>query len=186
MAYRIAIFSCVILAAGAAQAQQPTPLLPTPDQPAQTVPPGEPLSPPAPPPPQTPAPPADAGPSRVFCGQTVTYRLADPGSVPEAYRQFIGLWSDAAWTPQLCAALVVESVAGDGAVTITYAFGPIGSGNQKPGGILHGTGVVQDGELKFQNNDGSQFAFKPFYSDLVGHLVTPKGDTYEAIFKKTF
>ena len=186
MAYRIAIISCAILAAGAAQAQQPTPLLPPPDQPAQTVPPGEPLSPPAPPSPQTPAPPADAGPSRIFCGQTVTYRLADPVAVPEAYRQFIGLWSDAAWTPQLCAALIVESVTGDGAVTITYAFGPIGSGNQKPGGILHGTGIVQDGELKFQNNDGSQFAFKPFYSDLVGRLVTPKGDTYEAIFKKTF
>jgi hypothetical protein len=187
MAYRIAIISCAVLAAGAAQAQQqPTPLFPTQDQPPQTAPPGEPLSPPAPPSPQIPAPPADSGPSRVFCGQTVTYRVADPGSAPEAYRPFIGLWSDAAWTPQLCAALIVESIGNDGAVTVTYAFGPIGSGNQKSGGILHGTGVVQDGELKFQNNDGSQFAFKPFYSDLVGHLVTPKGDTYEAIFKKTF
>jgi hypothetical protein len=193
MAYRLGIVTGAILAAGAALAQQPTPLLPIPDQPAQTVPSGEPLSPTASPttppspaaPPATP-PPADNGPSRVFCGQTVTYHLADPGAVPEAYRQFIGLWSDAAWTPQLCAALIVESVAGNGTVTITYAFGPIGSGNQKTGGVLHGTGIVQDGELKFQNNDGSQFAFKPFYSDLVGHLATPKGDTYEAIFKKTF
>ncbi len=106
--------------------------------------------------------------------------------MPEPYRQFLGLWSDAAWTPQLCAALIVENVAQDGTATITYAFGPIGSGNQKPGGILHGTGIVQDGELKFQNNDGSQYGFKPFYSDLVGHLTTAKGDTYEAIFKKTF
>ena len=177
MAYRLAIVTGAILAAGAALVQQPTPLLPKPDQSAQTVPSGEPLSPTASP---------DNGPSRVFCGQTVTYHLADPGAVPEAYRQFIGLWSDAAWTPQLCAALIVESVAGNGTVTITYAFGPIGSGNQKTGGVLHGTGIVQDGELKFQNNDGSQFAFKPFYSDLVGHLATPKGDTYEAIFKKTF
>jgi len=207
----------IVLTSEAAWSQQPTPLIPTPDQPPQTVQPGEPLpsletpqppatptspppvatpqppaaaaSPPPAPEPQPPgaaAPPAQASSSRVFCGQTVAYHLADPASVPEPYRQFLGLWSDAAWSPQLCAALIVENVAQDGTTTITYAFGPIGSGNQKPGGILHGTGIVQDGELRFQNNDGSQYAFKPFYADLVGHLTTAKGDSYEAIFKKTF
>jgi hypothetical protein len=169
MAYRVAAV-LMLLTSGAALAQQPTPLVPTADQPL----------------PPAAAPPAETGPSRVFCGQTITYHLADPASLPEPYRPLIGLWSDASWTPQLCAALVVESVAQDGTATITYAFGPIGSGNQKQGGVLHGTGVVQDGELKFQNNDGSQYAFKPFYSDLVGHLTTAKGDIYEAIFKKTF
>jgi hypothetical protein len=170
MAYRVAAV-LFVLTGGAAMAQQPTPLVPPPDQP---------------PPPPAAAPPVEAGPSRVFCGQTVTYQLADPATAPEAYRQFLGIWSDAAWTPQLCAALIVESVAGDGTATISYAFGPIGSGNQKPGGVLHGTGIVQDGELKFQNNDGSQYGFKLFYADLVGHLTTAKGETYEAIFKKTF
>jgi hypothetical protein len=179
MVYRTAAV-LMVLTSGAALAQQPTPLVPTPDQPTQTTPPGEQPTPPAA------APPAETGPSRVFCGQTVTYHLADPAAAPETYRSFIGLWSDAAWTPQLCAALIVESITGDGAATITYAFGPIGSGNQKSGGVLHGTGVIQDGELKFQNNDGSQYGFKPFYSDLVGHLTTAKGDAYEAIFKKTF
>ena len=169
MVYRVTAV-LLVLTGGAALAQQPTPLTPTPDQP----------------PPSAPAPPAETGPSRVFCGQAVTYHLADPATAPETYRPFIGLWSDAAWTPQLCAALIVESVTSDGTATITYAFGPIGSDNQKSGGVLHGTGVIQDGELKFQNNDGSQYGFKPFYSDIVGHLTTAKGDTYEAIFKKTF
>jgi hypothetical protein len=178
MVYRTATV-LMVLTSGAALAQQPTPLVPTPDQPAQTVPSGE-------QPPPTAAPPAETGPSRVFCGQTVTYHLADPAAAPETYRPFVGLWSDAAWTPQLCAALIVESITSDGTATITYAFGPISSGNQKSGGVLHGTGVIQDGELKFQNNDGSQYGFKPFYSDLVGHLTTAKGDSYEAIFKKTF
>lgn len=168
MVYRAAAV-LMALTSGTALAQQPTPLVPTPDQP----------SPPAP------AQPAET-PSRVFCGQTVTYHLADPAAVPEPHRPFIGLWSDAAWTPQLCAALIVENVTGDGTATITYAFGPMGSGNQKQGGVLHGTGIVQDGELKFQNNDGSQYGFKPFYADLVGHMTTAKGDNYEAIFKKTF
>jgi hypothetical protein len=170
MVYR-ATAMLLMLTGSAALAQQPTPLVPPPDQTS--------------PPPVAAPPPAEAAPSRVFCGQSVTYHIADSASAPEPYRPFIGLWSDAAWTPQLCAALIVESVGQDGTATITYAFGPIGSGNQKPGGVLHGTGVIQDGELKFQNNDGSQYAFKPFYSDLVGHLTTAKGDSYEAIFKKT-
>ena len=122
----------------------------------------------------------------MFCGQNVPASVADPGSVPETYRSFIGIWSDAAWTPQLCAALIVETVTGDGTATITYAFGPIGSGNRAPGGILHGTGIVRDGELRFQNNDGSQYSFKPFYADLAGRLTTPQGQTYEAVFKKTY
>ena len=201
MIYRAAAVA-MMLTCGAAWAQQPTPLVPMPDQPPQTVPPSEPLPPleaPQPPataaspppapeeqPPSAEPPPAETSSSRDFCGQTVAYHLADPVSVSPPYRQFLGLWSDAAWSPQLCAALIVESVTQDGTATITYAFGPIGSGNQKPGGVLHGTGIVQDGELRFQNNDGSQYAFKPFYADLVGHLSTAKGDTYEAIFKKAF
>ena len=164
------------LAAAPALAQQPTPLF-TPSAP--------PAGPPDQPAPAPTVPPADASPSRVFCGQTVAYHPADPESVPPAGQPFIGIWSDAAWNPQLCAALIVENVGADGTATITYAFGPIGAGNQKPGGVLHGTGIIQDGELKFQNNDGSQYAFKPFYADLGGHWTTPRGDSYEAIFKKT-
>jgi hypothetical protein len=52
--------------------------------------------------------------------------------------------------------------------------------------VLHGTGIIEGGELKFQNADGSQYGFKPFYSDLSGHWTTPKGENYETIFKKTF
>jgi hypothetical protein len=115
----------------------------------------------------------------------VTGRLADGEAVPERYRRFIGMWSDAAWTPLLCAALIVENVAPDGTAAITYAFGPIGSNAGAPGGVLNGTGIVRDGELRFQNSDGSQFAFRPLYSDLDGRLTTPQGQTYQAIFKKT-
>jgi hypothetical protein len=161
----------LVAATSSTAAQQPSPPM------------GQPAQPPAA---SAPAPPAEPAPGRVFCGQSVSYRVADPETVPPPYRPFLGIWSDAAWTTQVCAALIVEGVAQDGTATITYAFGPLGAGNAKPGGVLHGTGIVQDGELKFQNNDGSQYAFKPFYSDLDGHWTTPKGDTYEAIFKKTF
>ncbi|MGD9615805.1 MAG: hypothetical protein AB7H90_10710 [Alphaproteobacteria bacterium] len=130
-------------------------------------------------------PPASEATARVFCGQPVTLRLAARASAPERHREFLGIWSDAAWTPQLCAALIVEDVAPDGTATILYAFGPIGSNARGPGGVLNGTGIIQDGELRFQNSDGSQFAFRPLYGDLDGRLTTPQGQTRHALFKKT-
>ena len=133
------------------------------------------------------APPVATGPAtqRVFCDQPVAIRLADRVAIPERYRPFVGIWSDAAWTPQLCAALIVESVQPDGTASIVYVYGPIGSNNRRPGGVLHGTGVIRDGELRFQNSDGTQFAFRPLYADLDGRLTTREGQSYQAVFKKT-
>jgi hypothetical protein len=130
--------------------------------------------------------PASPEPGRVFCEQSVSYRLADPSTVPEPYRRFLGAWSDAAWDANTCAALIVDDVRPDGAASIIYVFGPMGSSARIPGGVLHGTGIIRDDELRFQNSDGTQFAFRPAIADLVGHMTTPKGQTYQADFKKAF
>ncbi len=122
---------------------------------------------------------------RIFCEQPVAVRLADLKAVAERYRPFIGIWSDASWTPVLCAALIVENIAPDGTATILYVFGPMGSNGPGAGGVLQGTGMIHDGELRFQNSDGSQFAFRPLYADLDGRLTTPKDQSYKAVFKKT-
>lgn len=134
---------------------------------------------------QTPPPAADAEGSRAFCEQSVSYRLADPATVPEPYRRFLGAWSDAAWDPNTCAALIVDNVDPNGTASIIYVYGPLGSGTRMAGGVLHGTGVIRDGELRFQNSDGTQFAFRPGIVDLVGRMTTPHGQTYESAFKKT-
>jgi hypothetical protein len=136
-------------------------------------------------PPAGPAPAMSAPTQRVFCEQPVTVELADRDAVAERFRPFVGIWSDASWTPQLCAALIVQNVAPDGTATILYAFGPMGSNARGVGGVLHGTGIIRDGELKFVNSDGSQFAFRLIYADLDGHLTTPKDQSFQAIFKKT-
>jgi hypothetical protein len=125
-------------------------------------------------------------PSRVFCEQSVSYRIADPATVPEPYRRFLGAWSDAAWDANTCAALIVDNIDPDGTVSIIYVYGPLGSSAHGPGGVLHGTGVIRDGELRFQNSDGTQFAFRPGIADLIGRMATPNGQSYEATFKKTF
>jgi hypothetical protein len=200
----------VSLLSSLAAAQQPTPLFNTlPNNPPSTAaPPSEqsipaqplpppsaspapiapgPVAPPAPTSSPDTAPPAPPPvPSRVFCEQSVAAQPVNPASVPERYRQFVGIFSDADWNPQTCAALIVENVAGDGTATITYVFGPLVTGGKASGGVLHGTGIVKDDALLFQNTDGSQYAFRPFYSDLDGKWTTPKGQTYEAIFKRAY
>jgi hypothetical protein len=124
-------------------------------------------------------------PSRVFCEQSVSYRLADPQTIPEPYRRFLGAWSDGAWDANTCAALIVDNVDPDGTASIIYTYGPLGSSARVAGGTLHGTGIIRDGKLSFQNSDGTQFAFRPGIVDLIGRLTTPAGQSYEATFKKT-
>jgi len=204
MVRRLAAVAALLLIPGSALAQQPP--APVPLYPG-AVPRGfeeNPLPPPFPAaqageapiplgsPPAPPTAAASAAPSatsspdgRVFCEQPVAVQLADPDQIPERYRNFLGIFSDAAWTPQLCAALVVENVTPDGTASIVYVFGPMAPSARSPGGILHGTGIIREGELKFQNSDGSQFAFRPLYADLQGRYTTPQGQSYDAIFKKT-
>jgi hypothetical protein len=129
---------------------------------------------------------ADQPPSgRVFCEQSVGFQLAQPDTIAERYRPFLGVWSDAAWDARTCAALIVEDIKPDGTASIVYVFGPLGDTSPAPGGTLHGKGVIRDGELRFQNSDGTQFAFKPGIVDLAGRLTTPKGQTFTATFKQT-
>ena len=125
-------------------------------------------------------------PGRVFCEQSVTYRIAGRATVPEPYRGFLGAWSDAAWDANTCAALVVTEVQPDGTAAIIYVYGPLGPSTRVSGGVLHGTGIIHDDELRFQNSDGTQFAFRPAIADLVGQMTKPSGQTYRSEFKKTF
>ena len=135
---------------------------------------------------QAPPPETEAQPGRVFCEQSVSYQLADPSTIPESYRRFLGAWTDAAWDANTCAALIVDDVKSDGTASIIYVYGPQGPNTHVAGGVLHGTGVIREDELRFQNSDGTQFAFRPAIADLIGQMTTPKGQTYQAAFKKTF
>jgi hypothetical protein len=135
---------------------------------------------------QAPPPTAEPQPTRVFCEQSVAYQLADPSTIPESYRRFLGAWTDAAWDASTCAGLIVDDVKSDGTASIIYVYGPLGPSARVAGGVLHGTGVIRDDELRFQNSDGTQFAFRLAFADLVGNMTTPRGETRQAAFKKTF
>jgi hypothetical protein len=166
------------------------PIAPAPPEPPMSLPraPAPPADMPAPPPAAAApsGPPSGPTETRDFCSLSVSYAVADRDSVVPRYRDFIGIWSDASWTPQLCAALIVQNVQPDGTASILYIFGPMSSSVRGPAGsILRGTGIIRDGELRFQNSDGSQFVFRPLYADLDGRLTTPRGQSFQAVFKKT-
>ncbi|HJU18191.1 MAG TPA: hypothetical protein VJ770_17195 [Stellaceae bacterium] len=133
-----------------------------------------------------PPPAPEPGGARVFCAQSVRFALTPPAEVPRPYRRFLGVWSDAAWGPDACAALVVENIDRSGTATILYVYGPLGSSTSGPGGVLRGTGIVRDGALRFQNSDGTRFVFRPEFADLAGRMTTPRGDSFSALFKKSF
>jgi len=95
------------------------------------------------------------------------------------------VWSDAAWDAKTCAALIVQNVKPDGTASIIYVVGPEGSDSTVPGEILHGTGVIRGDELRFQNADNSQYAFRPGLVDITGHWINPKGESFQATFKST-
>ena len=168
----VALFCTILLTAGLALAQAPNPGAPLGEPPGAT-------------PQSPPNPPVETPQGRVFCEQNVNFRIADPTTIPEDYRRFVGIWSDAAWDARTCAAFIVQDVKADGTASIVYVFGPPGSSTPGPGGVLHGTGVIRGGELRFQNSDGSQFAFRPGIVDLTGHLINAKGESFEATFKQT-
>jgi hypothetical protein len=137
------------------------------------------------PPPSPPSAPEGAG-ARVFCGQSVALALAPRSRIPARYRRFFGIWSDAAWGPGACAALVVESIDRAGTARILYVYGPLSSDTPGPGGVLRGTGIIRGGALRFQNSDGTQFVFRPQGVDLAGAMTTPRGERFAATFKKSF
>ena len=116
----------------------------------------------------------------------MTFTLPPKSSIPEQYRRFFGMWSDAAWDARTCAALIVDNIEPNGTASIIYVYGPMGSNEPGPGGVLRGTGVIRNRELRFQNADGSQFAFRPGIVDLDGSMTTPKGQTFQSVFKETF
>ncbi|HEY2541118.1 MAG TPA: hypothetical protein VGI28_16730 [Stellaceae bacterium] len=170
----------MLFAATAAKAQAPAPPaapapLPPPPRPAEEE---SQLA-------QHPPPGQEQPPGRTFCDESVAYHLADPVSVPEQYRRFVGVWSDAAWDAKICAALIVEDVKPDGAASIVYVYGPEGSNSTVQGAVLHGTGVIRGDQLRFQNSDGSQYAFRPGLVDMIGHWINPRGESFQATFKST-
>jgi len=65
-------------------------------------------------------------------------------------------------TPIPAPPLIGDNVDPDGTASIIYVYGPLGSGARVARRDFgHGTGVIRDGELRFQNSDGTTVRVPP-------------------------
>jgi hypothetical protein len=122
--------------------------------------------------------------SAVLCGRNVDYAVNGTG-VAEPYRSFLGVWTGGSWNTRVCGGLIVEGVAADGRAQLAYVYGPNGPQSSFPWRLQRPNGVIQGGELVFQDEDGGRFAFGPAGSDkLLGRFVDLNGNRLNAVFSK--
>jgi hypothetical protein len=91
----------------------------------------------------------------LVCGRSVSYTLAASSN-----KAFLGAWAGN-WNnaSELCAGLIVEKIDPDGAADIIYIYGPSRPGSRLAWKQQHRTGVLSDGRLTFQDDQGSVFTF---------------------------
>jgi Trypsin-like peptidase domain len=120
-----------------------------------------PALPPKPPPSATPEPSTPTSLRNAsLCGRTVDYAV-DPN---DSRSGFLGVWSGN-WnnSGRLCGGLIVEKVRSDGTAELIYVYGPTQPGSKLAWKQQRRTGVLNNGKLSFQDDQGSTFVF-----DLIG------------------
>lgn len=91
----------------------------------------------------------------VVCGKSVEYGIDQSGS------SFVGVWTGN-WNNagRLCGALIVQGMDPHGTADVIYVYGPNRPGTGFPWKQQHRVGVLSDGVLSFQDDQGSTFRFR--------------------------
>jgi len=101
--------------------------------------------------------------------------------VQRKYAAFSGVWAGT-WNGQFDGKLAVRTVAANGKVTVTYAWGALG--DLKPG-IVDGNGRIAGSTLKlerFANGADATFALQP--DGTLAGTYALSGITYTGVFRK--
>jgi hypothetical protein len=101
--------------------------------------------------------------------------------VPKQYAAFSGIWVGT-WDGPLDAKLAVRSVAANGSVTVTYAWGEMGA--MKPG-IVDGQGRIRGSTLKldrFASGVDTTFTMQP--DGTLAGTYTLSGTSYKGVFHR--
>lgn len=125
-----------------------------------------------------PQPPPAAGSARLDSNVIVV--PPDP-RVPKAYAAYSGIWSGT-WDGPLDAKLAVRSVAANGRVTVTYAWGEMGT--MKPG-IVDGQGRISGGSMRldrFASGVDAAFTMQP--DGTLAATYSVSGMSYNGVFRR--
>jgi hypothetical protein len=90
-----------------------------------------------------------------LCGHRMSY-VVDRTYSAEFGGAWTGIWNNAS---RLCGALIVNKISYDGRADITYIYGPSGLDNSIQWKQQHVVGMLRDGVLSFQDDQGSTFRF---------------------------
>jgi hypothetical protein len=110
------------------------------------------------------APDSQAPLSALVCGRPVEYTIDQTGS----NTGFLGVWTGN-WNSsgQLCGALIVETIAANGAAEIIYVYGPSRLGSKVQWKQQRVKGFLSKGQISFQDDQGSTFSFYHSGSDIL-------------------
>jgi hypothetical protein len=131
---------------------------------------------------QPPPPPAPAGSGSAELDSSVIVTPADK-KVPAKYAGFSGIWVGT-WDGVQDAKLAVRSVASNGRVTFTYAWGALG--DMKPG-IVDGQGRISNGTMKldrFASGIDATFTLQGDGTLTGSYLVAGAGPAHNGVFRK--
>ena len=131
-----------------------------------------------PPPVQAPPPAPAAGSAALDSSVVIT---PPDKKVPRQYAAFSGIWAGT-WDGPLDAKLAVRSVAANGSVTVTYAWGEMGV--MKPG-IVDGQGRIKGSTLKldrFASGVDTTFTMQP--DGTLAGTYTLSGMSYKGVFHR--
>jgi len=117
----------------------------------------------------------------VLCGRTVPIELQTPGTDEMG---LVGVWSGGRWNANVCGALVVETVSGNGKAQVTYIYGPTGPQSRMPWNALRRIALVSGGELTFVDDQGGHFAFRMQGGVLSAEFTDTRGRSLHAVFNK--
>lgn len=94
--------------------------------------------------------------SAVACGRPIDYMVDEAGSGTGFLGVWTGNWNNSA---KLCGTLIVESIAANGIAKLIYVYGPSQPRSKIQWKQQRAKGIINEGELSFQDDQGSTFIF---------------------------
>lgn len=118
-----------------------------------------------------------------LCGRPVGYSLDPSRGSPNFLGVWIGSWNTSS---RLCGGLIVEKAQLGGAAEVIYVYGPSAPGSRLRWKKQHRMAfLTSGGELSFQDDQGSTFAFDLVGSDLLRATFQSRSGRLSGFFQKS-
>jgi Trypsin-like peptidase domain len=115
------------------------------------------------------------------CGRSVEYTMPQTSSNPGLVGVWTGNWSNSG---RLCGALIVENIGPNGIANLIYVYGPSRPGSKLEWKQQRATGILNGGELSFQDDQGSTFSFHRSGPETLGAIFEGRSGKLSGSFQQ--